>query len=80
VNVTQVTNIGMQHKRWSRLVAAILSFVIPGLGQLYKGQVFNGLLWFVVVIAGYVAFVVPGAVLHVLCILGAMMGDPYRGR
>ena len=79
INVTQVTNVGgFQHKRWSRLVAAILSLIIPGLGQMYKGQVFNGLAWLVIVIIGYVAFIIPGIVLHLCCILGAIMGDPYR--
>jgi hypothetical protein len=72
--------IGLHHqrKRWSRLVAGILSFLFPGLGQLYKGHVFIGLLWFLCVTAGYVAFIIPGVVLHALCVLGAMMGDPFR--
>lgn len=52
-------------------VAAVLSFLIPGLGQIYKGQVFNGLVWFVLVIVGYVCFVVPGLLLHLFCIIGA---------
>ena len=79
VNVTQVTNVGgHQTKRWSRLVAGILSFIIPGLGQMYKGQVVNGLAWLVIVIIGYIAFVIPGIVLHLCCIVGAVMGDPYR--
>lgn len=79
VNVTQVTNVGSQtHKRWSPVVAFLLSFFIPGLGQLYKGQIMNGLVWFVVVAIGYVAFIVPGLVLHLCCVLGAAMGDPYR--
>ena len=63
VNVTQVTNVGgVAHKQWSPLVAAILSFVIPGLGQLYKGQIINGVVWFVFVIIGYAAFIIPGLV------------------
>jgi TM2 domain-containing membrane protein YozV/predicted RNA-binding Zn-ribbon protein involved in translation (DUF1610 family) len=65
-------------KRWSRIVAAILSLIIPGAGQLYKGQAFNGLAWFVVVIVGYVIFIVPGVFLHICCVLGAFTGDPYR--
>jgi TM2 domain-containing membrane protein YozV len=56
----------------------ILSFLIPGLGQLYKGQPINGLCWFVVTLIGYVLFIIPGLVLHLCCILGAGMGDPYR--
>ena len=78
VNVTvaqtqQVTQ-GAGGKSWSPLVAAILSFFIPGLGQLYKGQPINGLVWFVVVGIGYVALVIPGLILHLCCVLGAAMG------
>ncbi len=83
VNVTQnqQNEIGggvVVARSWSPLVAAILSFFIPGLGQLYKGQPINGLVWFVLVFLGYVAFVFPGFVLHVCCVLGAAMGDPNR--
>ena len=82
INVTQVTNVtnntGQNVKRWSPLVAALLSLIIPGLGQMYKGQVFNGLAWLVIVIIGYVALIIPGVVLHVCCVLGAVLGDPYR--
>jgi TM2 domain-containing membrane protein YozV len=79
VNVTQVTNVGgVAHQQWSPLVAAILSFIIPGLGQLYKGQIINGAIWFVFVIIGYVAFIIPGLVLHTCCVVGAATGNPYR--
>jgi len=77
VVVNQQTNIGVGHKRWSPLLAAILSFIIPGLGQLYKGQLLNGLVWFIFVIAGYICFIVPGLVLPLCCIIGAGMGNPY---
>jgi len=63
---------------WSPFVAALLSFLIPGLGQLYKGQVLNGIVWFFVVLIGYGALILPGVILHVCCVLGAAIGDPYR--
>jgi hypothetical protein len=45
VNVVQNVNVsGIARKRWSRAVAMLLSLIIPGLGQLYKGQVFRALL------------------------------------
>jgi TM2 domain-containing membrane protein YozV len=78
VQVVQQVRVGGYQKRWSRLVAMILSLLIPGLGQLYKGQPINGLAWFVLTILGYVFFIVPGLILHFCCILGAAMGDPYR--
>ena len=28
-------------------IAGLLSFVIPGLGQLYNGRVLAGILWFI---------------------------------
>ena len=34
--------------------------------------------WFLVVVVGYVCLIVPGIVLHVCCIVGATMGDPYK--
>ena len=57
---------------------AVLSFFIPGLGQLYKGQIINAMIWFVIVIAGYVAFIFPGLFLHLCCVIGATMGNPYK--
>ncbi|QDU33771.1 hypothetical protein KS4_18280 [Poriferisphaera corsica] len=52
-------------------VAAILSFFFPGLGQLCKGQILNGIVWFFVVAIGYVCLIVPGVILHICCIVGA---------
>jgi TM2 domain-containing membrane protein YozV len=66
--------------QWNKGIAAVLSLVIPGAGQMYKGQVANGLVWLVFVIIGYFALVVPGVILHILCILGAASGDPYRNQ
>jgi TM2 domain-containing membrane protein YozV len=68
---------GRGRKRWSRIVAFLLSFLFPGLGQLYKGQFLNGLAWLVIVIVGYIAFIIPGVILHFCCMIGAAMGDPY---
>lgn len=55
-----------------------LSVVIPGAGQMYKGQILNGLLWFALVAVGYAAFILPGVVLHLCCVTGASMGDPAK--
>jgi len=63
-------------RKWSPGVAAVLSLVIPGAGQMYKGSVGRGLLWLVVVVVGYTLFVVPGIILHLICILTAASGDP----
>jgi hypothetical protein len=74
-NVVVITQPPVQ--RWSPGVAAVLSFFVPGLGQLYKGQILNGIAWFLVVGMGYVALILPGLVLHFFCVLGALSGNPW---
>jgi TM2 domain-containing membrane protein YozV len=64
-------------QRWSPGLAAVLSFIVPGLGQLYKGQILNGIVWFVFVFLGYLALFVPGLILHFFCVLGALSGNPW---
>jgi hypothetical protein len=64
-------------QRWSPGLAAVLSFFVPGLGQLYKGQILNGIVWFLLVGMGYVALILPGLVLHFFFVLGALSGNPW---
>ena len=66
----------MQVDKWHPGVAAVLSLVIPGAGQMYKGQVVGGLLWLVATTVGYMLLVVPGLILHLVCILSAASGSP----
>jgi TM2 domain-containing membrane protein YozV len=56
---------------WSPGVAAVLSFLVPGLGQLYKGQIARGLALLIVTLIGYFALIVPGLIIHILVILDA---------
>lgn len=63
-------------KTWSPGIAALLSLVFPGAGQIYKGQVAAGLLWFFFVIGGYFMFIIPGLVLHIVCIFAAATSEP----
>ena len=65
-------------RRWSRGTAILLSLFVPGLGQAYKGQIINGLVWFVLTIAGYIVFIIPGMLLHLLCLIGASRGNETR--
>lgn len=65
-------------KKWSPGIAALLSFLIPGAGQIYKGRVLEGLVWFVAVTIGYFLLLFPGLFLHFICILTAASGDPYQ--
>jgi hypothetical protein len=64
-------------RAWSPGVAAVLSLIIPGAGQMYKGNVLLGFFWLVVVAFGYVLFIVPGLFLHFLCVVTAPLGNPY---
>lgn len=52
-------------------IAAIWSMMLPGLGQLMKGQIMPGIIWAFFVGFGYFAFFWPGLFLHALCILDA---------
>jgi TM2 domain-containing membrane protein YozV len=60
----------------SPIVAALLSLLVPGAGQLYTGHVLSALLWFVLVGAGY-TLVLPGIFLHLFCIAFAA-GSAHR--
>lgn len=58
-------------------VAAVLSLVIPGAGQMYAGSIGLGLMFLVIVPLGYLAFILPGIVLHIICITtAAAMATP----
>lgn len=52
-------------------VAALWSMMLPGLGQLLKGQIMPGIFWAIFVGFGYFAFFWPGLILHAICILDA---------
>jgi hypothetical protein len=57
-------------------VAAVLSFFVPGLGQIYRGNLGGGLLWLVSTAAGYAVFIIPGIALHLACIASAYGSQP----
>ena len=59
-----------QPAKWNG-VAAVMSFLIPGLGQLYKGHVIAGIAFFATTLLGYGFFILPGIVLHLLAITDA---------
>lgn len=67
----------VMNREWNPGVAALLSFIIPGAGQIYKGNIFTGLLWLVFVVIGYFMMVLPGVLLHIICIYKAYSGNPY---
>lgn len=72
---TLTVPIGVQQRAWNPGVAAVLSFFIPGLGHIYKGHIGSGILLFVVTVIGYVAFIIPGLIIHLCAILAAYSGE-----
>lgn len=64
-------------RKWNPGTAAVLSLIIPGAGQVYQDRILWGLIWLVVVVLGYVMFIIPGIVLHILCVISAAATNPY---
>jgi TM2 domain-containing membrane protein YozV len=64
-------NAGKTEFVWHPALAAILSFLLPGLGQLYKGEGTRGIVTIIAYIIGLFAFVVPGLVVLVWAVLDA---------
>ena len=59
-------------------VAAVLSVVIPGLGQVYGGRLLAGALWFLATTCAYSAVLLPGFLVHAFCIWSAYQTCPSR--
>jgi len=57
-------------------VAAVLSVLIPGLGQVYGGRLLAGAVWFLATSFCYWAILLPGFIVHALCIWSAWRGCP----
>lgn len=62
--------------RFNPIVAFVLS-IIPGLGQIYKGRVMRGVVWFCAVILAY-ALGPLGPILHFICALNAAVQGSLR--
>ena len=45
---------------------------------MYKGRVAEGILWLIFTPIGYLFLIVPGLILHILCIITAAQGNPHR--
>lgn len=61
-------------------VSAVLSVLIPGLGQLYSGRLVAGAVWFVATAFFYSAVLLPGFLLHALCVWSAYQSaKDWRG-
>jgi TM2 domain-containing membrane protein YozV len=59
-------------------VAAVLSLFIPGAGQMYKGRVGQGIVWLIFTVIGYFMMIIPGIILHLICIFHAASMEPAQ--
>jgi TM2 domain-containing membrane protein YozV len=62
---------GSRHRAWNPGIAAVLSLLIPGAGQMYKGEVGQEFGWLICTPIGYAFFLLPGIVLHIACVINA---------
>lgn len=62
--------------------ASIMSMMLPGLGQLMKGQIMPGIIWALAVGCGYFMYFWPGLIIHGFCILDAAItkGEGQEGK
>jgi TM2 domain-containing membrane protein YozV len=61
-------------------IAAVLSVLVPGLGQVYSGRLLAGGLWFLGTGIAYWAVLVPGFLVHAFCIWSAYQSaKAWRG-
>ena len=61
-------------------IAAVLSVLAPGLGQVYAGRLLAGALWFLGTCLAYSAVLLPGFLVHAFCIWSAYKGALYWSR
>jgi len=67
------------HRAPSPGIAAVLSVVLPGLGQVYAGRLGAGALWFLGTMIAYWAILVPGFLVHAICVWSAYRSaDDWR--
>ena len=54
-----------------RLIAGLLSWLCPGLGQCFKGEIAKGAIWFGAAVVGYMFLILPGVIIHLAGIVDA---------
>jgi TM2 domain-containing membrane protein YozV len=65
----------LKARKWSRGVAVFLSFLIPGVGQTYKGHVGPGVRWLVFVTLAYAMTWIAGLLVYIACIYDAAVSE-----
>lgn len=65
-----------QHQSSSRGVAMLFNIFWPGMGQIYQGRAFVGLCFMFATPIGYLCLIIPGLVLHLICVLDSALYKP----
>lgn len=65
----------MRSNQWNPGVAAVLSVLMPGLGQIYKGWIGRGFAFLIFTVLGYMVVILPGLALHIWAIVDAYNGQ-----
>lgn len=47
----------------------LITLFLPGVGHMMNGRILQGLVWMAVVAVGYLMMIVPGVVLHLICLV-----------
>jgi TM2 domain-containing membrane protein YozV len=69
----------IRERRFNPILAGVMSFFIPGLGQFYKGHRWSALLWLILTLVGYrYLLLFPGLILHFFCVVSAVLGSARR--
>jgi hypothetical protein len=63
-------------ERPSNGIAAVLSLIIPGAGQMYKGKTGQGIVWLAGTVIAYMLLIVPGLIVHLVCVFHAASMEP----
>ncbi len=58
-------------------IAAVLSVLLPGLGQVYAGRLLAGGLWFLGTSLAYWALILPGFLVHACCVWSAYSSSKH---
>ena len=75
-----------RERLWSPGIAALLSLFIPGAGQIYKGKLGAGIIWFFITVscwyggwlAGSAVPIIAGLISYIACVIDAKNGDPTK--
>lgn len=65
-------------EKWNRGTAILLSILLPGAGDVYKGRPLGGIVWIPLNLAAYVCAWPIGIVMHLIAIASAASGDPKK--